>query len=144
TVGVAGAVQRAVRGHLQCTVARISDHAGAGLHGVLRHHDIPVPALPVSALVIAAADGLQCLSVRTVARRGGVRAADMDGMAKQRQGFGPTGGEFLYVLCALGRRSADADISAGRTDNGRIVLVARHAAAPPVNGRAAIALSATL
>ena len=43
--------------------------------------------------------------------------------------FRPADGELLSVLRALGRRSIDGDISTGRTDNGRAVLVAGDVAA---------------
>jgi hypothetical protein len=47
------------------------------LHRVLQHHDIPLPALPVSTLFVAANDKLQGLPAGTVAGCGGVRTADV-------------------------------------------------------------------
>src|SRR5258708_31791317 len=90
-VAGAGAVQRRVCEFLPRGLAGagIPDTAGPGLHRVLRHHDIPLPALPVSTLVVAANDGLQGLPAGTGAGRGGVRAADVDGVEEQRPRFRP-------------------------------------------------------
>jgi hypothetical protein len=109
--------------------AGVSYPAGPGLHRVLRHHDIPLPALPVSALFVAADDGLQGLPAWLGAGRGGVRAADVDGLEEQRPRFRPADRELPGVLRALGRRSIDGGISTGRADDGRAVLVAGDAAA---------------
>jgi hypothetical protein len=74
---------------------------GPGVHRVLRHHDIPLPALPVSTLFVATNDELQGLPAGTGAGRGGVRAADVVRLEKQRLRFWPTDRELLGVLRAL-------------------------------------------
>src|SRR5437660_1505311 len=91
-VAGAGDVQRGVAEFLSrgSAGAVVSVTAGPGLHRVLRHHDTALSALPVSALVVAANDELQGLPAGTGAGRGGVRAADVDGVGEQRPRFWPT------------------------------------------------------
>ena len=79
--------------------------------------------------------GLKVCLLGLGARRGGADTADSDGMEKQRHGFRPTHREFLHLLRALDRRSADGRIPARRTDNGRTLLVARDAAGEPLDTR---------
>jgi hypothetical protein len=125
TVGGAGDFQRAAEfARRRPPGSGVPDTADPWLYRVLRQHDVSLPALPVSAVVMAAADGPQGLPARARARRGGADTADSDGMEKQRRGFRPTHRELLHLLRALDRRSADGRIPAGRTDNGRTLLVA--------------------
>ena len=71
-VPVAGDVQRAAEFLARGPAgAVVSITAGSRLHRVIRHHDIPLPALPVSILFVAANDKSQGLPAGTGAGRGG-------------------------------------------------------------------------
>lgn len=72
----------------------------------------------------ALADDEHDLDHWTGAGRGGVRTVDVDGLEEQRPGFRSADGELRGVFPALGRRSDNCDLSAGRADDGGVVLAA--------------------
>ena len=63
------------------SVDGIPDNAGLGLHLVLCHHNIPLPALPVLALFGATNDWLQGLPAWI--GDSGIRIADIDCLGQQ-------------------------------------------------------------
>src|SRR5260221_10725338 len=88
-VGAAN-IHRAVREFVRYRQpgSRVSVSDDIGLHHLLRHDDIPVPARAVSAFPVAVADGPERLPAGPGAGCGGVCAGDMDGMEEQWPGFG--------------------------------------------------------
>jgi hypothetical protein len=117
-------------------LASIRDSAGRGLHRVLWHHNIALPALPVLALFGATNDRLQGLPAWVGARRSGIRIVDIDCLGQQWSR--PPDQELLCILSPLGCRSDHGAVSASRADNGWAVLVVGKATDRRVGARAVI------
>src|SRR5581483_10373310 len=106
-------------------------HAGPGLHHLLRDYVRLLPALPLSPLAPATADGPQGLPAGIGARRGGVGAADVDGLEIERRRFRPADRAVPDFLASLVRRSICGAVSASRAVNGGDLLVDGDTAARP-------------